>query len=184
MGALNIPPASMGTIARLLGPLLAIPVVLGALLHLVPGVPAFGRELVPLALRPDHPATSQALALLGANLRAVAIPLFCALALSASRRRPPRIIHLRVLLDAVLIFSSAANAGVLTIAIAGYGLVRLAPWLPHLPVELAAMALALSCYLSTRRGLLRPRHIAAAAAQGAALLSVAAVLETWATPHA
>jgi hypothetical protein len=184
MGALNFPPASTDASARLLGPLLVAPVVLGALLHLVPGVPAFGRELVPLALRPDHPATSQALALLGANLRAVAIPLLCALALSASQHRPPRIIYLRALLDAVLIFSSAANAGVLTLAIAGYGLVRLAPWLPHLPLELAAMALALSCYLDARRGVLRPRHIAATAAQAAALLSVAAVLETWATPHA
>jgi hypothetical protein len=52
----------------------------------------------------------------------------------------------RALLDAFLGFSVAANAVILALSLGGYGLGRLAPWRPHLPVEFAAMALALATY--------------------------------------
>jgi hypothetical protein len=178
-----LPPGSLRTSARLLGLLLFVPLALGTALHLVPGLPDLARQQQPLALRPDRPATAQAIYLLCENLRALAVPLLCAYALPTTQPRHRRRINLRALLDAFLAFSVAANVAVLTVALAGYGPLRLAPWLPHLPVEFGAMALALSSYLAARRGALRLRHLPVVVGAAALLLAVAAVLETWGTPH-
>lgn len=60
---------------------------------------------------------------------------------------------------------------------------RLLPYLPQLPVEWAALTVALSAWLLIRTTTAPRRQVAALAAVTVALLSVAASLETWCTPR-
>src|SRR4051812_47372267 len=116
MNALPLSPGVLRTSARLLVFLLLGPLAAGLVIGLAPGLAADARRLVPLALRPEHPTLSQAATILAANLRAVALPLVGAVALSALRARPPRAINVRALLDAFLGFSVAANAAILALS--------------------------------------------------------------------
>jgi hypothetical protein len=181
---LPLPPGALRTSARLLALLLFGPLAAGLLIGLSPALDADARRLVPLALTPGHPTLSQAAAILAANLRVVALPLLGAVALNASRAKPGRAIDVRALLDAFLGFGAVANALLLALSLGGYGLGRLVPWLLHLPVEFAALALALATYLAARRQPLSAAHLAAGAGLSGALLALAAVLETYGTPHA
>jgi hypothetical protein len=60
---------------------------------------------------------------------------------------------------------------------------RLLPYLPQLPLEWAALALAVHAWLMARAGHLTVRELAPLVAVVLALLTCAAGLETWATPH-
>jgi hypothetical protein len=60
---------------------------------------------------------------------------------------------------------------------------RLLPYVPQLPVEWAALAVAITAWLLIRTGAAEYRHIWVLAGVTAALLVLAAGLETWATPH-
>jgi len=60
---------------------------------------------------------------------------------------------------------------------------RLLPFLPQLPLEWAALAVAISAWLATRHNHAQPLQLALLAALTLALLAAAAALETWATPH-
>jgi hypothetical protein len=60
---------------------------------------------------------------------------------------------------------------------------RLLPYLPQLPLEWAALALAVHAWFIARAGHLTVRELPALAAVLLALLTCAACLETWATPH-
>ena len=60
---------------------------------------------------------------------------------------------------------------------------RLLPYLPQLPLEWAALALAVHAWVIARSGHLTIRQLGPLAAVVLALLTCAASLETWATPH-
>ena len=60
---------------------------------------------------------------------------------------------------------------------------RLVPYLPQLPLEWAALALAVHAWVIARPGHVTIRQLTPLAAIVLALLAGAAALETWATPH-
>jgi hypothetical protein len=84
--------------------------------------------------------------------------------------------------DALTLLVVGTSALPVGIAIAHWG-TSLLPYIPQLPVEWAALATAVSAWLASRHGAV---DIASTARRGlatAALLIVAAGLETWCTPH-
>jgi hypothetical protein len=92
----------------------------------------------------------------------------------------PRIPGLAVLLvDLVLAGVLAFNAGLVGVAYGAYGWRAIAATAPHLPVEFAGVSLVGGAYLHACRRPLSPRAITAVAATCAALLIVAAFLETY-----
>lgn len=92
----------------------------------------------------------------------------------------PRIPALAVLLvDLVLAGVLAFNAGLVGVAYGAYGWRAIAATAPHLPVEFAGISIAGGAYLHARRRPLSWRATAAVAATCAALLIVAAFLETY-----
>ncbi|HMJ35203.1 MAG TPA: hypothetical protein VK501_14930 [Baekduia sp.] len=170
---------------QLLVLLMAAPLGLGVLGHLQPDVAAAARSLSPLALQPSTGSGTQALSIFAHNLRVVALPLLGAAALAGLRFHPGIRDPLRAVLDAVICLSLVGNVTLLALSLAGYGLGRLAPWLPHLPVEFAALAIALDVYLTARGpGALSGRLLLVAAAVCVVALALAAVIETYATPGA
>jgi hypothetical protein len=169
--------------ARLLGLLLATPIATGLALRLAPGLPELARQLVPLGLQPGPADLGQAFGLIASNLKAVALPLLGALALVASQHQPKTRKQLRAALDVLLGLSVVSNVALLILATAGYGPVRLAPWLPHLPFEFTAMVLALGGYRRARHAEISHHQLAGRAGAAIALVALAAVLETFATPH-
>lgn len=184
MTALSLGP-SRRRVAQLLALLIAVPLTIGLVGHLQSDVAAAARSLSPLALQPSTANGAQALSLFVHNLRVVALPLFSAAALSGLRCHLGVRDTLRGLLDAVLCLSLLGNVTLLALSLAGYGLSRLAPWLPHLPVEFAALAIALDVYLTARRpGALSTRLLLVAAVACVVALALAAVIETYATPGA
>ena len=60
---------------------------------------------------------------------------------------------------------------------------RLVPYVPQLPLEWAALALAVHAWVTARPGHVTIRELTPLAAIVLALLAGAAALETWATPH-
>jgi hypothetical protein len=117
------------------------------------------------------------------NLSAVTLPLLGAAALSALGCSAGTWRTVRALLDALLAVGGAGNLLILAVSVAGYGPLRLARWLPHLPFEFAALAIGATAYLVARRVPLRPVELTAAAAAAVVLLGVAALLETYGVPH-
>jgi hypothetical protein len=92
----------------------------------------------------------------------------------------PRIPALAVLLvDLVLASVLAFNAGLVGVAYGAYGCRAIAATAPHLPVEFAGISLTGGAYLHACRRPLSLRAIAAVAGTCAALLIIAAYLETY-----
>ena len=60
---------------------------------------------------------------------------------------------------------------------------QLIPYVPQLPLEWAALILAVSTWLTVRTGAATRQHVAVLAASTAVLVLAAAALETWGTPH-
>ena len=146
--------------------------VLGALLALAdPGLAGH---------TPPHPALdgtiTEAVWILQNNLRVLAVPfLLAALRFPESRlgRRGGDVIV------AGLVAASTISVG---IALGRWGQ-RLLPYLPQLPLEWAALAIATSAWLTARHGHAHARELAVLGATTAVLLIGAATLETWCTPH-
>jgi uncharacterized membrane protein len=122
------------------------------------------------------PSVGRALELAAHNVSVAAWPLL--LGVAGAHRH-----HLtRTLGDWALLASIALNTLLVGAAVGAYGL-RLAPYVPQLPVEWAAVALGAASWLAHRHtppsipdGLLRLAVIAV-------LLLISAALETWAVPH-
>jgi hypothetical protein len=164
MSTFSLPVRHLAPSARLLAVLLLPPLALGLLLGLQGDVGAWARHLLPLSFHPRTPTTHRALALYTHNLRVIATPLLGALLLSGLRSRGKNLRGPRALLDAFLGFSALSNAALLTISLTGYGLGRMASWLPHLPFEFGAVAVALTTYLGARRRALPASQLLGAAA--------------------
>jgi hypothetical protein len=138
------------------------------------------------ASTPPHPAlrpSLQAIAsILSTNARVLAAPfLLIAFRFHATRAA-------RTAGDLIVIAMLAANALRVGIAI-GRWHTRLLPYLPHLPLEYAAAALAATAWLAARQRGRRhepedTRTVGLYAAVAAALLLAAAVVEVLLTPHA
>ena len=82
--------------------------------------------------------------------------------------------------DLTLAATLAINAWPILYALARWQ-GRLLPYLPHLPLEVAAAAVASAVWLRARRG--HTLGLVRAAVLVLALLAGAAMLETFATPH-
>jgi hypothetical protein len=129
---------------------------------------------------PPHPtltgSVSDALGILQNNARVLAAPFLLAL-LGFPSSRAGRLAG--DVLVALLVASSAIPVGLEL----GRWHARLLPYLPQLPLEWAALAVAISAWLAARENHAPARQLAAPAALTLALLILAAALETWATPH-
>jgi hypothetical protein len=84
--------------------------------------------------------------------------------------------------DAVVLVVIAVNAIPVGIAL-GRWQSRLIPYVPQLPLEWAALILAVSAWLTIRTTSATRHQVAVLAASTVSLVLAAAALETWATPH-
>jgi hypothetical protein len=116
------------------------------------------------------------IALLAHNLPIAAWPLL--LGRMRARARPAT----RALADAMIVLCALANALPVGIALGGYGSALLA-YLPHLPLEWAALALGYASWLAEREDPLGRGERSALLALIGCLLGAAAALETLAIPH-
>lgn len=156
--------------------LLAAAVVVGALIGLTAPAPE------PLIERaPDRAAPQRALEYLATNLGTCS--LIVLVAVLAARLDPTR--RSRALL-------TAATDAAITVAVAiafleigevlgSHGTASL-PWLPHLPLETAAVAIACGTYLAARRGQLPTRAVPRVLLTLAGLLVPAAGIEAFLVP--
>jgi hypothetical protein len=129
---------------------------------------------------PPHPTLTGSLtdwlAITAENLRVLAAP-FLLWPLCAHHGR-----HGRRAGDIVVASVIAVNAIPVGIAL-GRWQSRLIPYVPQLPLEWAALILAVSAWLTIRTTTATRHQIAVLGAGTAALILAAAALETWATPH-
>jgi len=110
---------------------------------------------------------------LATNLPALSVPLLLAATLAGQGRA------WRLLGDLVTATVMVANAGLVGAALGSWG-TRLAPYLPHLPLELAALTCSSAAWWSRRD---HPRPLWRPAASVLCLAALAALLEVYATPH-
>ena len=136
--------------------------------------PAAARELW---AQPPHPVLAgnagEVLDVLATNLPALCVPLLLAAALAGQGRA------WRLLGDLITAAIMVANAGLVGAALGSWG-ERLLPYLPHLPLELAALACSCAAWWSRRD---RPRALWRPAASVLCLAVLAALVEVYATPH-
>jgi hypothetical protein len=85
----------------------------------------------------------------------------------------------RALVDALLAALLVFNAGAVGVAIGAYGGRVITAIAPHLPLEFAGLGLAGGAYVQARRQVISAPALAAIAAVCAALVGVAATLETY-----
>jgi hypothetical protein len=145
---------------------------LGALLSTI--APALAGHTRP------HPTLTgslgDALAILQNNLRVLAAPfLLCLLKFPASRlgRRAGDLLILALAADSVIPVGLEL----------GRWHAKLLPYLPQLPLEWAALTVAITAWLTARHDHMRPRQLAVLATTTAALLAGAASIETWGAPQ-
>jgi hypothetical protein len=168
MGAANLDHRALATGA---GAVIAL-TALGALAGLT--VPGLAGHTPPHAVLTGR--LSDALAILEHNLRVLAAPFLLWLL------RPDTSRLGRAIGDVLMIALVAASALPVGVEL-GRWRGRLIPYLPQLPLEWAALAVAIAVWLTIRRAPSRPQHLALPAVLILALLTAAASLETWATPH-
>ena len=124
-----------------------------------------------------HGTPSEAVELFAHNLRALFAPLILALARWGRGRLT------RTAGDVIVAAIVLANTATVGAALGRFG-TTLLPYLPHLPLEWSALTLATCAWVAQRTGPPRPRLVARYAAGTVALAAGAAVLETFAVPHA
>jgi hypothetical protein len=86
---------------------------------------------------------------------------------------------IRTVVDALLAALLIFNAGAVGVAIGAYGTRVVSAIAPHLPLEFAGLGLAGGAYVQARRQVISAQALAAIAAVCAALVGVAATLETY-----
>jgi hypothetical protein len=142
----------------------------------LPAAGQLARHELRLALVPaSAPPVTRMLSVALTNAFAAGWPLL--LALLDGPRRAIRAVH-----RALIALWLAVNVIPVGAAIGAYG-ARILPYLPHLPLEWTAVALALAGYLHAR-GRQEPGRALLAPALGLTIVLIAAAaLETYATPH-
>lgn len=133
--------------------------------------------LLGLRLAPASPGSPRVAVLIAANnLREAAIPFLCSLPRLQGRR--PRMVG-----DAVVGGCLAGNTVLAGSALAAYG-PGLIAYLPHWPLEWAALALALTAWRRARLGQREPLELVLLAVACGVLLCAAALIETYTVPGA
>ena len=126
---------------------------------------------------PPHPVLAgkpgEVLEVLAANLPPLAVPLLLAVSLAGHGRA------WRSLGDLITAAVMIANAATVGAALGAWG-TRLLPYLPHLPLELAALACSCAAWWSRRT---EPRPLARLPLLVLSLAVLAALLEVYTTPH-
>jgi hypothetical protein len=118
----------------------------------------------------------EAVSILINNLRVLAAP-FALWAFGFSSARLTR------QLGDLLVFGLAAlNTLDVGVELERWGL-QLVPYVPQLPLEWAALVVAIFAWLTARTQDASPRHMLILAATVIALLAAAAIVETWCVPH-
>lgn len=147
----------------------------------VPGVRVELGHLLGLTLHSElapapRATVSRAAGIFLANIRSTGWPL---LMLAAGLHCLPA---LRRVVDVAVIASVAANLVPVGVALATYRL-ALVPFIPHLPIELWAIATGPACWYLASRGRLRGAGLTFSVVLLVVALVVAAGVETWAVPH-
>jgi hypothetical protein len=158
----------LGWIAASVGALTIVAAIAGAWMP----------ELAPSA-RPRpvlHGTVGEALSIFVHNMRLLVVPLM----LTAGRWTTGRT---RPVGDVVLVAMVVANATTVGLAL-GRNRSELLPYLPHLPLEWMALSVTAGAWLSHRGQRATWRSLAPYAAAVLVLAALAAVLETFAVPHA
>ena len=129
---------------------------------------------------PPHPTLTGSLndwlGITAENLRVLATP-FLLWILGADKSRVGRRAG-----DVVVLAVIAVNAIPVGIAL-GRWQSRLIPYVPQLPLEWAALILAVSAWLTIRTSTATRHQVVVLAASSVVLVLAAAALETWLTPH-
>ena len=137
--------------------------------------PAAARELW---AQPPHPVLAgnagEVLDVLATNLPALCVPLLLAATLAGQGR------GWRLLGDLITAAIMVANAALVGAALGSWG-ERLVPYLPHLPLELAALSCSCAGWWSRRE---HPRPVWRLALCVLSLAVLSALVEVYATPHA
>ena len=139
----------------------------------IPGGAAHARAALDFGFDPGTPRPSDVLALVLTNSKAVALPTLAAIVAGRTIGRRYG--------DLLLAATLAPNAIHIGIAFGAYG-PRLAPWTPHLPLEILGMAIAAGAYLRTDPHASTAQPRVARASLVLAVLTAAALVETYCTP--
>jgi hypothetical protein len=164
--------------SRLVGTLLALTglTLLAALTcATVPGWSSAARHAFAFDLSPQHVDVRDALHVFATNARFV-IGIALAAWLAHHHHR------LAAAVDVLVVAVVVVNVALVGAAIGAYRLAVL-PWLIHLPVEWAAIAAAAADYRRARAGGWSWRDATSTTSVAVGLLAIAAVFETYATPH-
>jgi len=162
--------------------LTAIAATAGLIVQLTPGAAIELREQLAFAFA-RQPADLQGAAGLALNnfkVCALALTGAAAQLLYATSPRPRT--ATRWAFDTVLGVAYLANAAQFGVALGAYG-TRLLAWIPHVPLELCALAVSSGAYLDARHQQLTARQLCGSAAIAGLLVIAAAIVETWAVPH-
>jgi hypothetical protein len=147
--------------------------ILGVLLgHTWPAIAAGGTVHPTL-----HGTVGEASSIFAHNARVLTAPLILATA------HWGRGLVTRALGDAIVAATLLVSPLLVGGALGRHGTGLLA-YLPHLPLEWAALSIATSAWVTSRRGDTRARTLAAYAAAALLLATTAALVETFTTPHA
>jgi hypothetical protein len=168
--------------AAALSALTAICATAGLIMQLTPGAATELREQLAFAFAREPADLAGAVGLAFKNFKVCALALTGAAAqlLYATSPRPRT--ATRWVFDTVLGVAYLANAAQFGVALGAYG-TRLLAWIPHVPLELCALAVSAGAYLAARQRQLTARQLCGSAAIAGLLVIAAAIVETWAVPH-
>lgn len=167
--------SALGRVRRALAALGATALLAALTAATAPGLAGALRDWFDFAPA-ELPATAgDPLAIWLTNLRVLGLLLLAAF---AARER-----GLVPVLDVLVSLTLGVNVAFVGLALGTYG-PPLLPWLAHIPLEWSGLAVGLAAYITAREHTSGLPQIARAAAGAAALLGLAACVESWATPLA
>lgn len=165
-------PITAGTIVCLTAAMTLIIIAVAAVA--LSGLPDEARRMLGFDFRGVEPSPSEAARIALHNARIAGGTLLCAAIVPLLNARARRAV------DRVLATVLAISAVAVGITVGAYGARGVTALSAHLPLEFAALSLTGGAYLQACQRALRAHELAATAAATAALLIVAAALETYA----
>jgi hypothetical protein len=146
--------------------------------------PARVRHALEFTFSGIRPSVSSAWSIFAANARLACLPLGFALVLVITGRGTGRTGYVikasRLAMDAIVGIGASLNIALVGASVGAYGERMLKALLPHGPIEVLGFAVALSAYISARRGaLLSWRSLGGTALTCTVTLAVSAMLESY-----